>query len=237
MQEVNSNQEATSNPPSKTSKKRDLLKEVHKFLSESEVFSSFPLSLLLLGLEELIEKEFFICPCRSDLNKLVTLLILIGPALFMFALMYLLLRPFRRRCCCASKCIEKNEKNKNEKNCFNAFLSCLIPPVMWIILFLLDGDYVACGMTDWNGVYKFNNQLNRCWCKPTEDTRNEMVLQDLMHKYIHWSQVNIMYCVGPSCILQNGNIKSIICIVCLSVIRLCHDLYRQRTGDCLRGYL
>lgn len=186
MQEVNSIQETASTLPSKTSRQRDLLKQVHTFLSESNVFSSFPLSLLLLALEELIERELFICPCRSGLNTLETFFILIGPALFTFALMYLLLRPFRRRCCCASKCIEKN---KNEKNCFNAFMSCLIPPVMWIVLFLLDGDYFACGMTDWRGVYKFDNHLKRSWCKPTEETRNETILQDMTRKYIHWSQL------------------------------------------------
>ncbi|RXN34223.1 GTPase IMAP family member 8-like protein [Labeo rohita] len=42
--------------------------------------------------------------------------------------------------------------------------------------------------TDWNGVYVFNNQLDRSWCKPTEGTQNEMVLQDKTHEHIYTSQ-------------------------------------------------
>ncbi|KAK9976462.1 hypothetical protein ABG768_021667 [Culter alburnus] len=172
------------------SKEKDLLKKVHKFLTESNVFSSFPLSLLLLGLEQIIEIEFFLCPCIYELNALLTVFIFIGPALFIFALMYLLLRPFKRGCCCAESNDNTEKKKKKKKNCPKAFASCLIPPVMWIFILLLDGDYVACGMTDWKGVYVFDNPLNRSWCKPTEGIRNETELRDLTRKYIHQSQLS-----------------------------------------------
>jgi len=42
-----------------------LQQDLHKYLSKTAVFSSFPLSLLLLGLEKLIELEF-VCPCGQS---------------------------------------------------------------------------------------------------------------------------------------------------------------------------
>ncbi|KAK7136901.1 hypothetical protein R3I93_017078 [Phoxinus phoxinus] len=60
---------------------------------------------------------------------------------------------------------------------------------MWVIILLLDGDYVACAMTDWKGDPVFDNQLNRSWCKPVESFRKETVLRNLTLKYIHQSQI------------------------------------------------
>jgi len=160
-----------------------LQQDLHKYLSKTAVFSSFPLSLLLLGLEKLIELEF-VCPCGQSV--FLTVFIFIGPSLFTFALMYILLRPFKHGCsrCCAA------DNDDTHENCPKAFVSCLIPPVMWAIILLLNGDYVACVMTDWKGVYVFDKELNRSWCKPTEGMRNEMELRELTRKHILQSQVS-----------------------------------------------
>ncbi|XDV22693.1 hypothetical protein PO909_027539 [Leuciscus waleckii] len=160
---------------------QDLLKHMHKYLSQTAVFSSFPLSLLLLGLEKLIEIEF-VCPCGPSTQ--LTVFIFSGPALFTFALMYILLRPFKHGC--SRYCGGANDDT--QENCPKAFVSCLIPPVMWAIILLLDGNYFACAMTDWKGVYVFDKELNRSWCKPTEGMRNEKELRDLTRKYIQQSQ-------------------------------------------------
>ncbi|XDV22690.1 hypothetical protein PO909_027536 [Leuciscus waleckii] len=161
---------------------QDLLKHVHKYLSKTAVFSSFPMSLLLLGLEKLIEME---CVCPCDKSTLLTVLIFTGPAIFTFALMYILLRPFKH---CYG-----GVNDDTQQSCPKAFFSCLIPPVMWIFYLLLDGDYFACAMTDWKGVFVFDEELNRSWCKPTDGTRNETELRGSTRKYIHQSQVNIIY--------------------------------------------
>ncbi|XP_026054250.1 calcium homeostasis modulator protein 5-like [Carassius auratus] len=162
-----------------------VLKEVHKFLKGTAVFSlSFPLSILLIGLEKLTEIELFSCPCVVELNALLTASVFIGPALFILTLMLILLRPCKQECsrCCAGV------YDDTQQNCPKAFAACLIPPVIWIFLLFLDGDYFACGMTDWKGVYVYDQELNRPWCKPTEKTQNETVLRDLTRKYIHKSQ-------------------------------------------------
>ncbi|CAM4657515.1 unnamed protein product [Leuciscus chuanchicus] len=62
---------------------------------------------------------------------------------------------------------------------------------MWILVLLLDGDYVACGSTGWKGDYVFDAELNRSWCKPTEVSQNEGELRDLTQKYVHDSQETV----------------------------------------------
>ncbi len=166
---------------------RDLLKNLHAFLKQPEGFIVFPLSLLLYGLEKLIEINFS-CPCTVKLNKKLTASIFIGPALFSFALMFLFLRPFRHGFCYLA---EANDDTR--QSCPTAFAPCLITPVMWSIFLLLDGDYVACAMTDWKGVYVFDDELKRFWCKPTAETYgNKTDLRDQTRQYIHESQVNII---------------------------------------------
>ncbi|XP_065100013.1 uncharacterized protein [Paramisgurnus dabryanus] len=63
---------------------------------------------------------------------------------------------------------EVNEKKDDHQNCWKALGHCLIPPVMWIITALIDGDYVACGLTNWKGTFVFDPELRRAWCKPSE---------------------------------------------------------------------
>ncbi|KAK9978569.1 hypothetical protein ABG768_020314 [Culter alburnus] len=208
---------------------KDFLKKSLEFLKGKPVFTSFPLSLLLIGLEKLIEVEF-LCPCRLEMNAGLTTSVFIGPALFTFILIFLLLRPFKYKYsgCCAEpnddthpnpsdvqpnpsdvqpnpsnvqpnpSDIEQNSSNNernpsdDQQNCPKALAYCLIPPVMWIFILLIDGEYVACGMTDWNGVYVLDEELNRFWCKPTEKIHNETELRDLTRKYIYQSQCIVM---------------------------------------------
>lgn len=161
--------------PQKMSALKILLKTTHTFLNSSPVFSSFPLSVLLIGVEKLAELNLS-CPC-SSWNKELIVLMFIGPSLFICALMFVLLTPFRYICykhsadehfcdrlksCC--KCTHKEDICK----CLKAFVHCLIPSIMWVIFLFLDGDYLACYNTDWVGDYVFNEKLNRKWCQPSE---------------------------------------------------------------------
>ncbi|ROL46030.1 hypothetical protein DPX16_0166 [Anabarilius grahami] len=271
----------------------DFLKNLLAYLKGTTAFTSLPLSLLLIGLEKLVEVEFFLCPCILKRNALLTAFIFIGPALLTFTLISLLVRPFKHKCsgCCAEpnddaqpnpSDIEQNpsddqqnllnaqqnpsddqqnllnaqqnpsddqqnllnaqqnpsddqqnllnaqqnpsddqqnpsddqqnllnaqqnpsdqqnllnaqqnlsddqqnllnaqqnlsddqqnllnaQQNSSDaqQNCPNAFASCLIPPVIWICILLLDGKYVACAMTHWKGVYVSDEELDMFWCK------------------------------------------------------------------------
>ncbi|XP_067237280.1 uncharacterized protein [Chanodichthys erythropterus] len=233
----------------------DFLKNLLEYLKGTAVFTSLPLTLLLIGLEKLVEVEFFLCPCIFKINALLTASIFIGPALLTFTLIFLLVRPFKHKYsgCCAQpnpsdaqqnpsnsqqnpsdaqqnpsddqqnpSDAQQNPSNSQQnpsdaqqnpsddqqnpshaqqnpsdaqqnpsdakQNCPNAFASCLIPPVIWICILLLDGKYVACAMTHWNGVYVLDEELNMFWCKPTEKIQNETELRDSTRKYIYNSQ-------------------------------------------------
>lgn len=164
-----------------------LLKHLHGVFSKSVFFSSFPMSLLLIGLEGLIEPDL-LCPCSARWNKPLIVLIFIGPFLFTFALMFILLRP----CSCKCRC-----SVEPKQNCHKAFLQCLFPPVMWVIILLLDGDYVACASTTWDGNYVSGLSLGsiRKWCLPSNRTFAEQE-SDFRFKYqtfIYISQVNMYH--------------------------------------------
>nr|XP_055072549.1 uncharacterized protein LOC129452607 [Misgurnus anguillicaudatus] len=87
---------------------QQFLKLFNGFLKTSPGFSSIPSSLLLIGLEELMERHLS-CPCTHAVNIILIISIFIGPFLFMFALMFILLRPCKYKCCpCGAK------KNKDD---------------------------------------------------------------------------------------------------------------------------
>ncbi len=104
--------------------------------------------------------------------------------------MYLTFRFLKHRCSHFCGGANNNTQQKWPK----AVAVCLISPAIWVIILLLDGEYVACAMTDWNGVHVFDDELNKLWCKPTEELQNETKneLRNLTSKYIHQSQVNII---------------------------------------------
>lgn len=89
-------------------------------------------------------------------------------------------------CCLTNKTKDDatNKANEDEDvpNNFELFANCFIPPVIWLIILFLDGDYLACSLTTWKGHYVFNKELNRKWCQPIEQSRagNE---SDLQHEY------------------------------------------------------
>ncbi|XP_043079310.1 uncharacterized protein LOC122327777 [Puntigrus tetrazona] len=146
-------------------------------------FGSVTLSILLIGFMAVLNRNFT-CPCRPDQNKSLTVSIFIGPAFFSLVIMFHILRPLRYGW---FHCLE-GRYDDDRQNWPKALISCLIPPVMWIFMLLLDGDYVACAKTEWNGNYVEDLDLDKPWCKPIEGMRNETKLRDLTRKYIHQSQ-------------------------------------------------
>lgn len=172
-----------------------LLTKLLDFLKTSSLFKSVPLSLLLIGLEALMDPHFS-CPCRVLQNRLLTAFMFIGPALFTFFLMFLFVRPFIHgwfHC-------PDGENDDTQKNWPKSLISCLVPPVMWIFLLFHDGDYFTCGMTDWDGCYVFNKKMNMSWCHPYPEGNNMWCNTSSeddgkMHhtlEYFHNSEVNII---------------------------------------------
>jgi len=177
-----------------------LLSKLLHILKTSSLFHSFPLSILLIGLEALMDQHFS-CPCDNDLNKKLTLTIFIGPVLFTFCLMYFILRPFKHKSWFSCPVGENDKtpgpqeaKGVYRSNLPTALTSCLIPPVMWIFILFLDGDYFACSIADCDGFYVFDEELKISWCKPISEENNQSCrnshgnIQDTVIN-LHWSKV------------------------------------------------
>lgn len=153
------------------------LSTFQSFLTQTTLSSSLPTSLLLIGLEALIEQEF-ICPCSGKLcNIVATLTVFVTPPLFACALMSFY------------STYIKPQNNNNENKCARV-INYLIPVSVWFFVSFLDGQYLACVCADWEGKYVFN--LKKKWCKPS----GQINWDDKQKKYactVFWSQVNIMY--------------------------------------------
>lgn len=186
-------------------------------LAKTDVFQSFPMSLLLIPLDFLTDKKFS-CPCDSDLKKTcLTISVFMSPALFSFALtfIYLCLKPKEEKGKEEVKGNDDEEENKCCKYCGYIAIS-LIPPLLWFILMLLDGDYVACIQTQWTGQYTFDDKLQIKWCKPLEFTpeKNETEYKNLTLGHIEKSQ-----CIGYICLM----IFSVCIASIVGVYKCCTD--------------
>ncbi|XP_037390623.1 calcium homeostasis modulator protein 2-like [Pygocentrus nattereri] len=116
----------------------------------------------MIGIEKVMETEFP-CPCEPVLNQLLVVFMFITPALLAFIITMFLVRPCKHCSCCSCR-----------KCCVKTFLPCLIPPVTWVIMLLLDGQYVACGLTFKQGNYVSDKDDPLVkWCKSSSSDETE----------------------------------------------------------------
>ncbi|KAI4876686.1 hypothetical protein NFI96_002242 [Prochilodus magdalenae] len=87
------------------------------------------LGLILVVLEKVVEHDF-VCPCRRDFTMLFFFVYLLGPTLVTLIFGILLLQP--------NTCL------KSYSWCCWNFVSCIVPPAVWLAMFFSDGKYVAC---------------------------------------------------------------------------------------------
>ncbi|KAI2650485.1 Calcium homeostasis modulator protein 5 [Labeo rohita] len=169
--------------PQKMAQLLNLIKKIPEFLKRFPFLVTLPSGFSVIKVEKIVEINFS-CPCAVDANANLTISMFAGPSFFIFALLFFFYRPLKLPWSCCSP----GANNDTQQNCAKAFIYCLIPPIMWLIVLFLDGDYFSCAKTHWNGVYVFDEQLNRSWCKPIEKTEKENELRLLTQKYIHESQ-------------------------------------------------
>lgn len=180
---------------------QNFFKSFKSYLNTTAVFTTFPLSLLLFGLEALIDTQFS-CPCGRLWHGELTNLMFAAAPCFAFMLMFLLTRPLKNTniwclLCFCTTCPDRN------KRCLKSFLLCLIPPLVWVMLLLYDGDYFACGLSDWEGEYVYDEVLQTKWCKPTgKDAERETSLRDLTINHIVISKVSALSCVQLYVIIE-----------------------------------
>lgn len=132
----------------------------------------------------------FTCPCENVFIGQLIFLMFTAPPFFAFMLMFLLTRPLRF-------CYDKKKKGNPCCLCLKSFLHCLIPPFVWVMLLLFDGDYYACSQSDWKGMYVYDEELQTKWCKPTGlNADREADLRGETLDNIAWSKVNAMFYVN-----------------------------------------
>ncbi|KAI4890834.1 hypothetical protein NFI96_021398 [Prochilodus magdalenae] len=148
--------------------------QIPKGNAKSPLYSALPLSVLMVGVEQLLQKGFS-CPCKPVLNQLLTAFIFITPALLAFTAMLFIMRPCQRR-------------GSPRQLCPKTVLPCLIPPVAWVLLLLLDGKYLACGLTFGEGRFVSDGGDPPVkWCDDSSfQETEEKQLQELIGE---WSQV------------------------------------------------
>ncbi|XP_043079309.1 uncharacterized protein LOC122327776 [Puntigrus tetrazona] len=234
---------------------KTFFKAAVKLISKKNAFTSVPLSFMLLGLQELIDVHFS-CPCKVKWNSLITGFLFIVPALFAFVIMFMLLRPckYKRSRSQRQKSVgraqgqgnkeasqerdESGESQEQDKSAIHQFdearqsfptvlMACLIPPIVWICIFFIDGDYLACGFTDWNGRYACDKDLHPIclnWCKPTDlnQRENQTELYERTRELIDQSK-----CVGYS-------LAFVFCIITIIIVTA-NDCNRGRISACCRS--
>lgn len=147
------------------------------------------LSIVLVGIERLLENEFA-CPCRPDNSNFYKVLLGCTTSIIICLTIFILINQYKN----ATKDNEDNygllskgawqdlkdsfgSGSCQTKACYAFFgllcvlsilLSALIPALTWIILWFFQGDYYVCGMSTWDGVWE-DTQRNvpRKWCKPS----------------------------------------------------------------------
>lgn len=156
---------------------------------------------ILTVLEKLIE-DAFVCPCNQPYNITIFILYGVVPSTGCFI------------CAWCYMDLSSNTKDEGTKNIFNgnqANVSALPSPqteggetgcckrrlysiltaLIWLCLFFLDGRYMACGASDWDGVYAKNETLGLIkWCKPTGNETSALESQTKTLKWMCISQVS-----------------------------------------------
>ncbi|KAA0715281.1 hypothetical protein E1301_Tti021167 [Triplophysa tibetana] len=131
-------------------------------LSDSPLVSNVAFGFILMGLEKLVELEFQ-CPCDPMWNGLFSSAFFIIPAVMALAIM-MIVQGF--------SCQVSRRRSVS--------LSSVVPAVVWLILLFLDGQYLACAMTDWHGRYVIvDKAAPQKWCEPTQD-QESVSPRDLM---------------------------------------------------------
>lgn len=147
---------------------------------KSRLAANVAIGAIMLALEKLLETEFN-CPCSPMWNALYTSLFFIIPTFVSFTLMMLI-----QNCKCKSDDNESKDKC-SEKDWGKTFIS-LCMALVWLVLVLYDGQYFACGCTDWEGNYIYSEHLK--WCKPENATEERRVQLTQRVKYLYmYSQV------------------------------------------------
>ncbi|CAB1331687.1 unnamed protein product [Coregonus sp. 'balchen'] len=115
-------------------RRQQWLSRLKSEFGNSPLVSNVAFGFILMGLEKLVELEFE-CPCDPKWNGLFSSAFFVIPAIMAFMLM-LIIQDCRYDLSGCPRTVS---------------ISSLVPPIVWLILLFLDGQYFACALTDWSG--------------------------------------------------------------------------------------
>ncbi|XP_056243705.1 uncharacterized protein LOC130176572 [Seriola aureovittata] len=138
--------------------------KLRSLLEKSPLGSNTVFGFILVGLEKLLEMEFA-CPCDSNHNVRLVVSLFINPAILAFVLMMRI-----QGCECEGK--------TSLKQWIKLVLSSLVPPFLWWILLLSDGQYIACAKSSQSGRFVVvDNASRQKLCTPYNGNSS----QELIH--------------------------------------------------------
>lgn len=127
----------------------------------SGLFKQYPFgsnaifSLILIVLEKVVENDF-VCPCVKGYTEAFFWCYLLVPMFIAFVFVLYLL---------SFECW-----GQKKSAIFKKLLACLIPPSVWLALFLCDGKYLACLMTDLNSEHADSDEMPLWeWCSKSRN--------------------------------------------------------------------
>uniref|UniRef100_A0A3Q2CML5 Uncharacterized protein n=1 Tax=Cyprinodon variegatus TaxID=28743 RepID=A0A3Q2CML5_CYPVA len=120
--------------------------------------STYFLGIIQIIVEKLVDVEFA-CPCDAITNG-YTILFFIAPPFIVVLLMFAYkLKSKSCESCTSGKCL------------LEALKSATFPAIIWLVIVLLDGCYLACFWTNWSGKYEMiENAAPQRWCKPANSS-------------------------------------------------------------------
>ncbi|XP_053086392.1 uncharacterized protein LOC128317596 [Pangasianodon hypophthalmus] len=214
--------------------------------------------IVLIVLEKILDTEF-VCPCKPRYNEGVFSLYFIISSIACFVVTFYFVDLSPKTEDGKKDNSESNKKNKSdvplldrvgkgregdttssssnvedgktmEKSKRNKFLYSALVTFIWLFLLFIDGRYLACACSNWEGSYTKSDTLgNAKWCKPTG---NETSLIE--------SQNKTLKCMSISQIIGFGLMSFFIMILtlmsewnrCPDWRRKCSDFCRKYCSDC-----
>ncbi|XP_017261248.1 uncharacterized protein LOC108230008 [Kryptolebias marmoratus] len=164
----------------------------------SALISNLVFVATLLSLEKMLEFEF-VCPCDAAWNRVSASAVFVFPPVLIFLLM------------CSFRF--KLHSFNSLRSFWEVFPFIFVPPVTWLIIVFIDGQYFACAMTFWSGEYRITNPFPLLkWCKA--DYQPGINLNELANTRLWYAQsqfigfclafvLGVIYSIGQSCIAWN----------------------------------
>ncbi|XP_077940907.1 uncharacterized protein LOC144385279 [Gasterosteus aculeatus] len=144
----------------------DFLSRQREILLEKPLLSNVIVGVILTILEKLMEREFQ-CPCNFlRCNIIFSLAFFIIPAIMAFTLMLIIQG-------CTHIDVHKCRKT----------VISFVSAIVWLLLLLFDGQYLACAMTDWKGTFVIvDKEAKMKWCESNVNSTQRM-------ETTHWNYV------------------------------------------------